>query len=252
MKAAPAQQRRLLDLADLDAELARKRHHLKNLPEVARIVEIDGELEAAQADVTAAQAAVDELQTEYDKVDAELTGMTEHAKRDQAKLDSGTLPAKVLAELQHEMTGLERRRDVLESDLLEIMERQEALGMELDRARAAAGDLEAERTEAVTARDHETAATENDVTEFLTRRDAVTGELPADLLAVYDKLREKGQVAAGLVRYRKCGACRIELDPRTLARVAAAADDEVLRCEECAAIMVRTEQSGLSAPAAND
>ncbi len=249
MKAVPAHQRRLLDLADLDAELARRRHHLANLPETAQLQAVDAELATANDEVLRAQAAVDELAAEYDKVDAELTGAAEHAQRDQAKLDAGGLPPKVLAELQHEMTGLARRRDVLESDLLEIMERQEALGMELERAQAAVTALTERRTQTETARDQETAATENDVTEFLDRRAAIVAELPGDLVGVYEKLWAKGQVAAGLVRQRRCGACRMELDPRTLAAVAAAPEDEVVRCEECAAIMVRTEQSGLATPA---
>ncbi|WP_448221373.1 zinc ribbon domain-containing protein [Gordonia iterans] len=245
MKASPAGQRRLLDLADLDAEIARARHRLRSLPEAEQVVAVDAELAAAHGDVEKAQAAVDELQTEYEKVDAELTGMTEHAARDRAQLEAGNLGHKAMSEMQHELAGLERRRDLLESDLLEIMERQEALGMELERAEATVLTLEARRTEAVTARDHATATTENEVTEFLSRRAAVVAEIPGDLLAVYERLREQGRVGAGLLRQKRCGACRMELDPRTLSAVAAAAEDDVVRCEECDAIMVRTEQSGL-------
>lgn len=249
MKAAPAHQRRLLDLADLDAELARRRHHLAHLPEAAQLQAIDAELATADEEVTRAQAAVDESAADYARVDDELTGTADHLRRDQDKLDAGGLPPKVLGELQHELTGLARRRDVLESDLLEIMERQEALGMELDRAQAAVTALTERRRDAETARDQETAATENDVTEFLSRREALVAELPGELVDVYEKLRAKGQVAAGLLRQRRCGACRMELDPRTLSQVAAAAEDDVVRCEECNAILVRTEQSGLTPPA---
>lgn len=250
MKAAPAHQRRLLDLADLDAELARAHHRLSHLPENEALVEIDVELAAAYEEVTRAESVAADLQAEYDVVDKELTGMTEHARRDQAKLDSGGLPPKVLAELQHEMTGLTKRRDVLESDLLEIMERQEAQGMEGDRAQAAVVALEERRTQARTARDQAMAVTENEITEFLHRRDAVARELPDDLLAAYDRLRDQGKVGAGLLRQRRCGACRMELDPRALAAIAAAAEDDVVRCEECNAIVVRTEQSGLPSPQA--
>ncbi|MCK0441032.1 C4-type zinc ribbon domain-containing protein [Gordonia alkaliphila] len=248
MKAAPAQQRRLLDLADLDAELARARHQLTQLPEAARVAEVTEQLAVAEEDVVRAEAAVAEMQRTYDATDEELTGITEHAKRDQTQLDSGLLSHKALAELQHELSGLELRRDVLESDLLEIMERQEALGMESERAQGTVLHHRELLAEAVTARDHATATTENTVTEFLSRRAAIADEVADDLLAVYDRLREQGRVGAGLLRQRRCGACRMELDPRTLSAVAAAAEDEVVRCEECTAIMVRTEQSGLPTP----
>ena len=48
-------------------------------------------------------------------------------------------------------------------------------------------------------------------------------------------------VGAGLLQGRRCGACRIEIDKGELARIAAAADDEVLRCPECAAILLRVK-----------
>lgn len=251
MKAASAQQRRLLDLADLDAELSRTRHRLKTLPEIEQLAAIDAELVTAEADVATSDAAVAELQTEYERADAELTGMTEHAARDRAQLESGTLGHKALSELQHEMAGLERRRDLLEADVLEIMERQEALGMENERAQAAVVALQERRAEAVTARDQAIALGENEITEFLSRRDAVAAEIDADLLAVYERLREQGRVGAGLFRQRRCGACRMELDPHTISSIAAAAEDDVLRCEECTAILVRTEQSGLPTPGAS-
>lgn len=248
MKAAPAQQRRLLDLADLDAELARARHRLSHLPEDAALGEVDVEIAAAEADAATAQTAVTELAGAYEKADAELTGMAEHATRDREKLESGALNHKAMAEMQHELAGLEQRRDVLEADVLDIMERQEALEMELQRAQAVVTALVERRGQAVVARDHALAATENEITEFGGRRAAIAGEIDGALVGIYDRLREQGQVGAGLLRQRRCGACRMELDPRTLNSIAAAADDEVVRCEECNAIVVRTEQSGLPTP----
>ena len=52
-----------------------------------------------------------------------------------------------------------------------------------------------------------------------------------------------GGVGAGLLQGRRCGACRIEIDRGELARIAAAAEDEVLRCPECSAILLRVKDS---------
>ncbi|GAC57075.1 hypothetical protein GOHSU_16_00320 [Gordonia hirsuta DSM 44140 = NBRC 16056] len=247
MKAAPAQQRRLLDLADLDAELARARHRSAHLPEDSALAEVDEELGRAEQDAATAAAAVAALTTEYERADAELTGMSEHADRDRAQLAAGTLNHKALAELQHELAGLDKRRELLESDILEIMERQEALELELQRAQATVTVVQERRSAAVVARDHALAATENEITEFQRRRDEIAGEIDPGLVAVYERLRAQGRVGAGLVRQRRCGACRMELDPHTLNAIAAAPEDAVVRCEECDAIMVRTDQSGLPA-----
>ena len=77
-------------------------------------------------------------------------------------------------------------------------------------------------------------------------RDAVAATLPPDLLTLYDKIRASsgGVGAAGLVR-RRCQGCHLELSGTDLRAAAAAAPDEILRCEECRRILVRTPDSGL-------
>ncbi|NED62422.1 hypothetical protein G3I15_16010, partial [Streptomyces sp. SID10244] len=44
---------------------------------------------------------------------------------------------------------------------------------------------------------------------------------------------------------RRCGACRMELDRGTIASIGAKPADEVVRCEECGAVLVRTAESGI-------
>ena len=70
--------------------------------------------------------------------------------------------------------------------------------------------------------------------------------MPADLLALYDRLRDqKGGVGAAALRARECEGCRLTLDNAELAVIRTAPSDEVIRCEECQRILVRTHESGL-------
>jgi hypothetical protein len=48
-----------------------------------------------------------------------------------------------------------------------------------------------------------------------------------------------------VLRQRRCEGCHIELSGSELAAVRAAAPDEVVRCDNCRRILVRTEDSGL-------
>lgn len=96
------------------------------------------------------------------------------------------------------------------------------------------------------ARDEKTAVLEEQLRDVAAERAPVADGLPADLLALYDKLREsKGGVGAAPLRARECGGCRLTLDPAELATIRNAAPDEVIRCEECQRILVRTSESGL-------
>jgi predicted nucleic acid-binding Zn-ribbon protein len=77
-------------------------------------------------------------------------------------------------------------------------------------------------------------------------RAPVASGLPEDLVALYDRLRaQKGGVGAAALRARECGGCRLSLDNAELAVIKSAASDEVIRCEECQRILVRTAESGL-------
>ncbi|MGH3343578.1 MAG: C4-type zinc ribbon domain-containing protein, partial [Carbonactinosporaceae bacterium] len=67
-----------------------------------------------------------------------------------------------------------------------------------------------------------------------------------ELLALYARLREQHDgVGAAAIRLRRCEGCRLELDTAELARIRAAPPDEVIRCDSCRRILVRTPESAL-------
>jgi predicted nucleic acid-binding Zn-ribbon protein len=55
----------------------------------------------------------------------------------------------------------------------------------------------------------------------------------------------RGGVGAAELRQRRCTGCQLEINAAELREFAAAAEDEVLRCEECGRILIRTVNSGL-------
>ena len=63
--------------------------------------------------------------------------------------------------------------------------------------------------------------------------------------------RRVGRTAgAALLRRATCEGCRMVLSGTDLNVIRRAADDDVMSCPECGCILVRTEESGLGAPAA--
>jgi uncharacterized protein len=165
--------------------------------------------------------------------------------RDQKALDSGSVSAKQLQDLQHELQSLARRQAALEDVELEIMERTEEAATQVAAAEAAMSQAVASADEAASAWDRRADEIASERAALEERRAQVVAELPADLVALYDKIRERTGQGAGLLRQRRCGACQLELSSSDLDRVRTAASDEVLRCEECGAIMIRTPESGL-------
>jgi len=154
--------------------------------------------------------------------------------------------AKQLSNLQHELESLARRQGELEDIELEIMERLEAAQQAHAALRVQRDTLAAEIAEAITARDNALADLSDEEKIALAARAAASTGLPTDVLGLYDKLRaDNGGIGAAALHRGRCEGCRIELTPVDLGRIREALADEVIRCEECRRILVRTPDSGL-------
>ncbi|MEO6510516.1 MAG: C4-type zinc ribbon domain-containing protein [Nocardioides sp.] len=194
-----------------------------------------------------ARIAVDDLTAEQTKVDADVEQVKTRRDRDRARIDQGLVGnPRDLERMQHEMESLQRRIVSLEDEELEVMARLEDAQRTLDDLTAQLADAEGRNGRVEQARDARYADIDAELTDLTGRRAPVAGEMPEDLMALYDRLRAaKNGVGAAALRARQCGGCMLTLDNAELGKIRAAADDEVLRCEECQRILVRTEESGL-------
>ncbi len=245
MKAEPAAQRQLLDLAKVDAELSRVAHRRRTLPELAEITESEKRVTERRDALVAAQTAASDLDREVTKQESEVEAVRARADRDRKMMESGSVSPKQLTELEHELDTLARRQSALEDDQLELMERKEALdsdvqrtAAEVDEAERALADARGRRDEAVADLDATQARREADRAEL-------TPKVPEDLLALYERVRGHKGIGAALLKARRCGSCQLELDRSTIAEIKNSPEDEVVQCENCDAILVRTLESGL-------
>jgi uncharacterized protein len=243
MKAEVVQQRSLLELAELDAELSRIAHRAKRLPEQQQLEQVQADHRAANDRLAALRIAMEDLDAQIAKFDNEIDAVRGREDRDRSLLDSGRVDAKQLTELQRELETLERRQSSLEDSLLEVMERREELQAQQAGELAAIDELQNALTDAQKTRDDAVAAIEQTRHQCVSRRDELVAALDADLVALYERQRAGGGPGAGLLQGRRCGACRIEIDRGELQRIAAAAEDDVLRCPECGAILLRVKGS---------
>jgi len=126
------------------------------------------------------------------------------------------------------------------------MERLEEAQQTLDGLTARLAETDGRLAALATARDEKAAGLEESLEEVARQRDPMVTDLPADLLALYDRLREaKGGVGAALLRARRCEGCNLDIDNAELAQIRSSPSDTVIRCEECSRILVRTSESGL-------
>jgi predicted nucleic acid-binding Zn-ribbon protein len=244
MKAEVIQQRSLLELADLDAEMSRIEHRSNHLPEQQRFEQAQGDHRDANDRLASLKLALDDLDAHIAKFESEIEAVRDREDRDRRMLDGGAINAKQLGDLQHELETLERRQSSLEDSLLEVMERREELQGQQSEELGRIDVLETELAEAQRARDDALLLIDQSRHQSASRRDELTAGLDPDLVSLYERQRSRGGAGAGRLQGRRCGACRIEIDQGELARISAAADDEVLRCPECGAILLRVSGGG--------
>ncbi|RZT85322.1 hypothetical protein EV383_2186 [Pseudonocardia sediminis] len=245
MKADVAAQTRLLELAGVDAEIGRLDHQRRTLPEHAELAEAEKSVQSAKDAVVKAETQAGDLDRDIRRIERDVEGVRARTEKDQALLAGSGIGARQASELQHELDTLARRQGVLEDEQLDIMEQREAVGMDLQHAQRTLDEAEG-AVAAVTER-RDTAVADLDAARAGRdrAREGLLPMVPEDLLADYQRRREGGKVGAGLLREARCGACRLELDRTFLSQVRGKPADEVVHCEECGAILVRTKESGL-------
>ncbi len=246
VKASPEAQLRLLELADLDAELARLDHRRRTLPEIAQLEQIDARSRELRDGVVMADTDLSDLDREQTRAERDVEQVRQRIDRDRSRLDSGQVSAaRELSNLQSEVESLLRRQSDLEEVVLDVMERRETAETRRTGLVAEQESLAGQAAELTTRRD--TALKE--IAEQAAKADAsrvtVAADVPADVLTLYDKLRAQHGVGAAMLRRGSCEGCHLTLNTVDLNQIRATPADEVVRCEECRRILVRTAESGL-------
>lgn len=246
LNAAPADQIRLLDVQTLDVRLQQLAHKRKSLPEHAEIESLAKDLTQLRDLLVAAQTEESDCGREQTKSEQDVDLVRQRAARDQQRLDSGAASPRDLENLQREIVSLAKRQGDLEEIVLEVMERRESAQERVAELTERVSAVQAKTDDATARRDAAQGELDAEAASVAKERELVAGSVPADLLKLYEKLREQqGGVGAARLYQRKCEGCHIELNITELNDVRTAARDAVVRCENCRRILVRTSESGL-------
>lgn len=247
MRADVQAQLRLLDLQALDTVLAQLAHRRASVPQLTELAQLESRAGGVRDREVAIRTAVSDLERQMAKAEADVAQVRERITRDQKLLDAGSVhSARQLEDLQREIESLRRRVSDLEDAELEVMEKLEEAQ---SRAAVAAEDVAAlkhSKVNAERARDAALADIDAEVDRVQGERARVAPDIPDDLLALYDRIRAgSGGLGAAALQHGRCQGCQLTLTPADLERIRGEAPDEVVRCEECRRILVRTDESGL-------
>lgn len=247
LKAVASDQQRLLDVQALDTRLDQLAHRRSTLPEHAAIADLEARLSTLQDQLVRVETEESDLGRELAKAEGDVDQVRSRAERDQKRLDAGQVSSpKELESLQHEIATLGRRQADLEEIVLDVMERLESANSQHSELDAQVDKARGELLELTASRDRTVSQIDAEAAQLRQQRATQAGSLDATLVELYEKIRaSSGGTGAAELRQRRCGGCRLELNNVELGRLRDAEADEVLRCEECRRILVRTAESGL-------
>ncbi|GAA5151770.1 C4-type zinc ribbon domain-containing protein [Microbacterium pseudoresistens] len=243
MKANPAHQRVLLDIADVDQRIARAEHERTHPPQAARISELVAARAEQLRELTAFSGARDDIKAELTRVESDVSLAEQRRDRDAERLSATANPKDAVA-LEQELASLARRLSDLEDLELEVMERLEQAESAVA-AQQALIESTTQEGQTLTAEAKAQVASATTAGEQLARdRSAFSDSVAPSLMTEYDRRAVRG-IGAALLRRGTCEGCRMVLSGTDMNRIRQAEPDEVVSCPECGCILVRTEESGL-------
>ena len=233
--------KRLLDLQRVDSSIDRLTQRKADLPEQRILDEIVTELEQARAEHDARKSELDAVARDQSRLEGEVNMVDEKIKHESNRLYGGDITSpKELASIQAELDALRRRKNHLEDQDLEVMERREAIEKDMSGLTERLTELEQRSAEATAARDASAVEIESELTENTKARDSIVPDIPEDLLEIYEDLRpKKGGVAAAALQGGVCRGCGVSLSPVALDEIKRGEAGELIRCENCRRILVR-------------
>ncbi|TRX60270.1 zinc ribbon domain-containing protein [Corynebacterium hiratae] len=184
-----------------------------------------------------AQLAVDDMEMEILRIQADERKLRQRERDDKAQLGAATDP-ETRKDLEHDLYAAKSRIADLMSELQEAHNEIHALRANLDVHGAKVSDserkLEVLKRAAEAAQ--EAAANRPDPQ---VRIGELREQLPADIVAEYETVREENGVGAAAFTGRACGGCFIVLPPAEQNAVRNAAADELPQCSDCGSYLVR-------------
>jgi uncharacterized protein len=239
--ATPEEQRQLLELQQADTAIRKLEHRRANLPEQKALDENADTLKRIAVDYSERREELERAEKDQRRFEDEIATVDARRKSEEGRMYSGLITsAKELEALRSEIATLRGRKNDIEDQLLEVMERREELESMVAALKERHEELTAGVEELTRARD--AAATDIDAELATSRaeRDAKASGIDAEVLAYYDELRgRKDGLGVAELQGRTCLGCRLELTMIELEEAREAMTRSLAKCAQCGRILVQ-------------
>jgi uncharacterized protein len=231
---------RLLDLQDLDLELDRLTYRRATLPERAaltRLREAVGKVDAERNTIGGRRSGFATRQAELER---SIDEATERIKTIEKRLYHGEGYAfRDQQAMAAEVKSLEQRRNELENEEIEVLEKLEPLDQELAAADAHRTELVAEGSVHRVNLEKAEREIDAELAVVSARRAPLVALVPEKLEGEYERLREKfGGLGVSRLVKGSCSGCHLVLPSTELDAIHHAAPGALFHCDQCGRLLV--------------
>jgi predicted nucleic acid-binding Zn-ribbon protein len=187
---------------------------------------------------TALRSRIDELGASIDDAERRGADLLAHRQRLEQQMKTVIAPREAEA-LMHEMATLTEQTDELDGHELEALEEQAALDDQLSAHLLGEESLRDRLGQADAALADEVTDIDNQLAGLSIEREELRAQVPAALLATYDRKRAAFGVAVARLAGKQCQGCHLELSAAEIDTVKdEAADTGVTDCPDCGRLLI--------------
>lgn len=228
----------LLDVQEVDIAVLRLEARKRVLIGGVEVEAASNEVIRNENEIGELGLQLDQLSTEQRRVEYDVDALSQKAAAEEKRMYDGSVAnAKELESMQRDIENLKQRRERLEDELLDYMEKREGLETQIAAIRVALEEATATAARISDAADAELAEIEVKLTNLAGQRAGLVQGLDEELLELYEDLRaqKKGVGAAALVD-GICQGCHERLSAVQLDKLKHGGG--IARCDTCRRILV--------------
>ena len=228
----------LIALMEQDRSLDRAIKTLDELPEKQAILKLRHRLKEIEAVADKARAYLKTANAMVARAADEVSLVETKIEAEQAKILSGQITdSKELQHLTREIDSLARRKDQLEREELNLMEKAEAGEAQVARVEATLAEGRKKEQSLIEEFKAHGGEVQTEIARLKAGREAIAGRIDQTLLARYEALRtSKRGLAVGVLQGSLCSACRTDIPSGE--RQVLEAGPEIGECPNCKRMIV--------------
>ncbi len=223
---------KLLELQRLDQTIARLDVEVREIPQ--QIQALEARLSAAKTALDQAKTKADLIQKERRAKERELDDSTENVKKKQARLFEIKTNEEYAA-VRKEIESLKEKSSKLETEILELLERSDAVAKIVAEAEKEFKASEALQQKQRAEKETDLVKRQQDLARFKEARKGQASRLDSGLLQQYTRLQKTRGEAVVVVKDGSCTGCGIALTPQTYNEVRR--NDRMFTCSSCNRIL---------------